>query len=301
MSHFTYDLLIAQGNWSGDVLAAHERMADFSVDGSRFGAMPLLTKTASPNDTHLDKRTSEITTAAKIFSRLGYENIAFTTVGIDGKRLGRPDLGARLPDGTEIGVEVTDVSETALRKHDAGTNLVERAIGDLIDADPAFRKALGDTYFSLTINGVGSNRPLHISTKKEAQSIAEEVDRFIRSGSHTTPTSDYFATFPAQYATLASRGAQYHAEPAAEPYFSVSEGASTIGRAHRLGEVIRVLDDHRASAKDYRPLPAWILLSLTDTMEYFYGTIFAVEATKPPITPFVRGYLIDAVGRILDL
>lgn len=271
MTHPTYDRLIAKGNWSGEILRLHERMSGYLVDGARFGAIPITTKTPSLNDTHLDKQPSEITTAARVFSRLGHEKVEFITVGSNGKRLERPDLDARLPDGAYIGVEVAGVSETAARKHDSAMNQIEVAIADLLDADPAFRKALGDTYFSLTLNGVGPNRAVQIASKKEAQSIAEEIERFIRSRSHASLVSDYFATFPAQYATLAGRGAQYHAEPAARPYFSVAEGATTIGRAHRLDEVIRVLDDHRASAKDYRPLPTWILLSLTDTMESSTG------------------------------
>jgi len=301
VTYFTHDQLIADGIWAGKILEVRQRMAEYVVDGARFGAMPIVTKSPSTNDRNLEKQTSEIMTAAMFFSYLGYENVEFVTVGSDGKRLESPDLDARLSEGTYIGVEVADASETAQRKHDAGINLIEIVIRDLIDGDPAFRRVFGDTYFALTLNGVGPNTPVKIASKREAQSIATEIQHFIRSGTHGSPAVDYFATFPSHYATLTKRGAQYHAEPGASPYFSISEGASAIGRAHRLGEVIRVLDDHRASAKNYRPLPTWILLFLTDTMEYFYGTIYAVEAAKPPITPFVRGYLIDAAERILEL
>lgn len=85
--------------------------------------MPITTKTPSLNDKHLDKQTSEITTAARVFSLLGYESVEFITVGANGKRLERPDLDARLPDGAYIGVEVADVSETSVRKHDSATAL----------------------------------------------------------------------------------------------------------------------------------------------------------------------------------
>lgn len=301
MTYFTNDDLIAKGVWSGNMLEVRSRMSDYLVDGSRFGEMPMVTKSPSPNDTHLDKNTSEITTAAMIFSYLRYERLEFVTRGIDGRRLERPDLDVKLPDDLVIGVEVADVSETAQRKHESGRNLIEVTINDLIDRDALFREALGNTYFSLILNGVGPDASVEIRSKKEAQAIAAEVEAFVRSGQHTAPSEGYFATFPLRLKTLGARGAQYNSEPAPSPYFSLSEGAGTIGRRSRTEEVIRVLDDHRSSARTYRPLPTWIMMLLTDPMEYFYGTIHAVAALKPPIHPFVRAYLSDAASRVIEL
>jgi hypothetical protein len=298
----THDELIAAGIWSGKILEVRQRMAEYTVDGVRFGTMELETKSGSPNDVHLEKRISEITTAAMVFSYLGYEGIQLISVSRDGKPLERPDLDARLPDGTYIGVEVADVSESSQRKHESGRNLIEVAVGDLLDTDASFRTAMAECYFALTLNGIGPNRPAQIGSKKEAKAIADEIVAFVRSGAHLARPDDYFATFPAKYETLHARGAQYHAERmAGGPNFTVSEGASAIGPMHRRDEVIRVLDGHRASAAGYRSLPTWIFLFLTDTMEYFYNTIAAVEASKPRIAPFVRGYLVDAASRTLFL
>ena len=298
----THDELIAAGIWSGKILEVRRRMADYTVDGVRFGTIELETKTGSPNDTHLEKRISEITTAAMVFSYLGYEGVELISVGPDSKPLERPDLDARLSDRTFIGVEVADVSETSQRKHEAGRNLIEVAVGDLLGADASFRKAMAECYFALTLNGIGPNRPVQIGSKKEAKAIADEIVAFVRSGAHLAPGNDYFSTFPAACKTLHARGAQYHAEPMdGGPHFTVSEGASAISPMHRRDEVIRVLDDHRASAAGYRALPTWIFLFLTDTMEYFHNTIAVIEASKPPIAPFVRAYLVDAAARVLLL
>jgi hypothetical protein len=297
----THDELIAAGIWSGNMLEFRSRMAEYIVDGSRFGEMCLKTKSGSENDTHLDKRTSEISTACMLFAYLGYERIEIVSLGPDGKALERPDLDVRLPDGSLIGLEVADVSETDQRKHESGRNLVEVKINDLLGNDPLFKEAMGKVYFAVTLNGVGPYGRREIGSKKEAQAIAAEIEAFVRSGQHLQPTDDYFETFSAAYSTLHGRGAQYHVERwEHEANLSIGEGASTIGPAHRRDEVIRVLDDHRASAKKaYRNLPTWIVLLLTDTLEYFYNTITAVENAKPPIDPFVRGYLMDAAARVL--
>lgn len=298
----THDELIAEGIWSGKVLEVRQRMADYTVDGVRFGTMELETKSGSPNDVHLEKRISEIATAAMVFSYLRFEGVALISVGPDAKPLERPDLDAHLPNGAYIGVEVADVSETSQRKHESGRSLIEVAVSDLLDTDTSFRTAMAECYFALTLNGIGPNRPVQIGSKKEAKAIADEIVAFVRSGAHLASPDDYFSTFPVKYKTLHLRGAQYHAERMdSGPHFTVSEGASAIGPMQRRGEVIRVLDDHRASAAGYRPLPTWIFLFLTDTMEYFHNTIAAVNASKPPIAPFVRAYLVDAASRTLLL
>ena len=298
----THDELIAAGIWSGKILEVRQRMADYTVDGVRFGTIELETKSGSPNDVHLEKRISEITTAALTFSYLRYEGVALISVGPGAKPLERPDLDAHLPNGAYIGVEVADVSETSQRKHESGRSLIEVAVSDLLDTDASFRRAMAECYFALTLNGIGPSRPVQIGSKKEAKAIADEIVAFVRSGAHLASSGDYFSTFPAKYKTLHARGAQYHAERmGGGPHFTVSEGASAIGPVHRRDEVIRVLDDHRASAAGYRPLPTWLFLFLTDTMEYFYNTIATVEASKPPIAPFVRAYLVDAAARILLL
>ena len=146
----THDELIAAGIWSGKILEVRQRMAEYTVDGVRFGTMELETKSGSPNDVHLEKRISEITTAAMVSSYLGYEGIQLISVSRDGKPLERPNLDARLPDGTYIGVEVADANESSQRKHESGRNLIEVAVGDLLDTDASFRMAMAECYFALT-------------------------------------------------------------------------------------------------------------------------------------------------------
>jgi hypothetical protein len=299
----THDELIAASIWSGPALEFRNRMAEYLVDGSRFGAMEMRTRSGSPNDVHLDKRTSEITKACMLFSYLKVEGVQIRSLDANGKPLERPDLDAKLPDGAVIGVEIADVSETRLRKHESGRNLIETTIGDLLDRDPAFRAAMGNVYFALTLNAIGPYGSHDIASKKEAQAIASEIVTFVKSGDHMKLAEDYFSTFSSAYPTLHARGAQSHVDAwEHEAHFTVSEGASTIGTVDRRHEVVRVLDDHRKSASEgYRRLPTWIVLFLTDTLEYFYNTIASVERDRPRIEPFERGFLMDSAGRLLRL
>lgn len=294
----TLDDLIAAGNWSGAALESRQLMAGYTVDGGRFGSMPLETKSGSSNDTHLGKRVSEIWTAALVFSYLGYHKLGLISVGQDGAQLERPDFDVQLPDGEYIGLEIANVSETLERKLEAGRNAIEVSVRDRIERDSAFRAAFGSYYITLTLSGPGSHAP--DLTRRETLAIIEDFVRFVSAGAHTRATSEYFSPFSAQYKTLYIRGAEYHAEPIADgPSFTVNEGAGTIGPTDRRDDVLRVLDTHRASAATYRPIPTWIFLLLTDTMEFFYNTVGTVERSKLAISPFVRGYLVDAVPRVL--
>lgn len=296
----THDELIAAGVWSGPVLEIRKRMAEYLVDGVRFGGMELKTKTASPNDTHLEKRVSEITTAALMFSYLKYESVGITSFDSSGKQLERPDLDVTLPDGSEIGVEVADVSDTDLRKHESGRNEIEIAVSDLLDSDHSFGAAMGNTYFSLNLNGVGAPSA-QLASKSEARVIAEEIVAFVRTGDHRVSSNDFFASFPVKYPTLHGRAAQYHAEPwPHDPVFTLSDGAGTIGKVSGQRDLERVLNRHRVSAKvGYRNLPTWIVLFLTDPFEFFYNTIGSVQSAALPIDPFVRVCIMDAVARVL--
>lgn len=295
----THDELIAAGIWSGAILEIRQRMAEYIVDGVRFGTVELETKSGSPNDIYLEKGISEVTTAAMVLSRLGMENVELFSLDVSGKPLESPDLDAVLPDGRKIGIEVADVIATEDAKHGASRSGVEVVVADLIDNDPSFATAFGQFYFSTTLNGVGPHTPVKIGSKREMQSIADEVVRYIRCREHQSTDDEYFRDFPAAYETLRARGAQFHAERMdAGPYFSLSEGASAIGRVNHSAEVLRVLDKHRRQAAKYRPGPTWMILFLTDSFEYFNNTIAAIATTKPPISPFERVYLMDSASRI---
>lgn len=299
----THDDLIAAGIWSGAVLEFRKRMAEYLVDGLRFGSMEMSTKSGSPNDVHLDKRVSEISTACMLFSYLKISGLQIRSVDANGTTLERPDLDVTMSDGSVIGVEVADVSKTAQRKHEAGRSLIETTIADMLDLDLAFKASMESVYFALTLNGVGRYDRRGIESNKEARAIASEIAAFIKSGEHLKASEEYFASFSSAYPALHARGAQFHVDAwEHEPHFSVSEGASRIAPRNCRCEVLRVLNDHRASAaKGYRPLPTWIVLFLTDAMEYFYNTIAVIEKEPPPIAPFVRGYVMDAAARLLPL
>lgn len=236
----TLDDLIAAGNWSGTALESRQLMAGYTVDGGRFGSMPLETKSGSSNDTHLGKRVSEIWTAALVFSYLGYHKIGLISVGQDGAQLERPDFDVQLPDGEYIGLEIANVSETLERKLEAGRNAIEVSLRDRIERDSAFRAAFGSYYITLTLSGPGSHA--QDLTRRETRAIIEDLVRFVSAGAHTKVSSEYFSPFSAQYKTLNMRGAEYHAEPIADgPSFTVNEGAGTIGPTDRRDDVIHAI------------------------------------------------------------
>jgi hypothetical protein len=139
----TNDDLIAAGIWSGEYLEMRARMGEYLLDGSRFGVMELNTKSGSPNDVHLDKRTSEVTAACTLFSNLKMEDVHLRSIDPCGLPLERPDLDATIADGTVIGVEVADLSETRLRKHEAGRNFVETIITDMLGYESRIQEIHG--------------------------------------------------------------------------------------------------------------------------------------------------------------
>lgn|GEM_PF-4679357 len=82
VTYFPHDQQIADGVWAGKILEVRQRTAEYVVEGARFGAMPIVTKSPSTNDRNLEKQTPEIMTAATFFSYLGYENVELVTVGM---------------------------------------------------------------------------------------------------------------------------------------------------------------------------------------------------------------------------
>lgn len=298
----THDELIAAGVWSGEPLAMRKRMAEYLVDSERLGQMEISTKSGSPNDIYMEKRVSEIVTAAMFLSRIGYEHAEISSFDANGKRLERPDLDVRLPDDQLIGVEVAEVLETHIGKHNAETNAVEVIVRDLLDNDAQFAAAFGRYYFNMTLNGIGPYPRAEIGSKKEAQAIASEAVRLIRAGYHKSePLEDegYFRDIPKEYVTLHARGTQFHAsEMDSGPHFSLSEGASTFGLPDHRGEVLRVLGKHCRSAITYRPGTTWLFLFLTDWKEYFRNTVGAIADLKPAIAPFERVYMLDSASRL---
>ena len=180
----THDELIAAGIWSGKILEVRQRMADYTVDGVRFGTIELETKAALPTTCIWRRGYLKSRRPPWPFRTSRYEGVELISVGPDAKPLERPDLDAHLPNGAYIGVEVADVSETSQRKHESGRSLIEVAVSDLLDTDASFRRAMAECYFALTLNGIGPNRPVQIGSKKEAKAIADEIVAFVRSGAH---------------------------------------------------------------------------------------------------------------------
>jgi hypothetical protein len=297
------DEIIARGDiWRGPILELRKRMADFIVDGVRFGELLPETKSGSVHDRRLTKRSEEIVTAAFILGRLGYERVHIFTRDADGKDLERSDLDVRFETGETIGVEVAQVSPTSRMKHDANIAVLEHAVRDLIETDSAFADDFGPYYLSVSQSGPLGDR--EVANKKIGQRMVEEVVAFVRAQAHRT-NDDYGdepdGWFGPEYPTLHARSATYYVTPAVYgPYFSVMDGG-TVNPNPETEEVIRVLDQHRRQAASYRRERNWILLYLPDTNEVFRNTVEATSRLKPDIAPFEQCHIADAVWRLTSL
>jgi hypothetical protein len=122
-----------------------------------------------------------------------------------------------------------------------------------------------------------------LSLKSLLSTIAREFAEFLQSADHLKPGDNYFVEFPAAYRSLNARGAQFHVEAwMGDAHSSVSNCANTFASMDQREHVIRVLDGHRKAAKSsYRRIPTRIILFLTNTKEYFYNTIEAIQYSSP--------------------
>jgi hypothetical protein len=86
------EILAREGIWQGTIRELRQRMADFTVDSVRFGALSPETRSGSPNDRRVTKRSEEVVTAVFVRDRVGYEQLQLFTKASDGGPLEGPDL-----------------------------------------------------------------------------------------------------------------------------------------------------------------------------------------------------------------
>jgi hypothetical protein len=304
MGTLTDDEIIARGDiWGGEILELRQRIVDFTVDGVRYGTQLWPTRSGSPHDRRLDKRSEEIATAAFILGRLGYRNVTIVTRASDGSPLERPDLDATFESGDTVGIEVAQVAPTTRMKHDATIATLEHSVRDLIDSDPAFAASFGPYYLSVSHVSVLGDREA-VGTK-QGRAILDEIVTFVRAGEHKISRSSEDeqnnGTFAAKYPVLHSRGGTYYSSRAAYgPHFSIMDGG-TVNPRPESDQVVRVLNDHRQKAATYRTARTWMLLYLDDSNEIFRSTVLAVKAMNPPIDPFEQCHITDTAWRIATL
>ncbi len=299
----TDDEIIAHGDiWKGDILEMQRRRADFTVDGQRYGSLLPETRSGSPHDERLTKRSEEIVTGAFILARLGYKRIQILTRDPNGVSLERPDLDVRFEDGNELGLEVAQAATTNRMKHDSHMAELEHKIGDLIDSDPSFAQDFGPYYVTISASSVLGERD--VQSKKQTQALIGDVEAFIRSGRHRKqedPDDPDDRWFGPKYPTLHARGATFFSSPSAiGPEFNTLDGG-TVNPHPETDEVIRILDQHRRQAIDYRTKHTWIAMYLTDPFEAFRNTAGAIAALQPAIDPFEQFHLADRVGHLITV
>lgn len=292
-----YDDMIASGAWGGSNLEIRSRMAAYGVDGKRLGAIDWPTRAGVLTDLLLDKWSNEVLGVALILGRLRYENVQLISFDPAGHKLEKPDFDVVLPTGVRIGVEQADVEATADRKHEVETEILAGAITTLINTDASFAAAFGNHHVIVFPSNhvVGK---FSFESKKDRIRVQAEIEQFIRSGAHAAGGSA--ESFSSSYPLLQSRGATWHCSKVPVPIFDIGRGSNNAGYPI-LADVIRVLDRHRSAAVNYRKLPLWLTLLVTNRWEFSRRTLNAVADANLSIEPFERCYLMDDTARVLEL
>ncbi|GEM_PF-3147493 len=296
----TIDDFLARGIYgAGNDERIYRRIAEFTVDGERLGAIPFDSVSGSRNDPRLSDRRAEIQSAAYTLARLGYQRVPLISRSAEGAKLESPDLDAFLPEHT--GLEVAEGIGQIIKAREMEISNLEVALLDRRDADPSFSAALGAV--SLWVD-LASDLTAPRITKSERKSIDAELQRFIRSRAHFQIADDDdpdFAAFPPAYPLLHKRGAHFGCRPSAFPHIGIRGGAEAVDTSDTAGTAIAILNKHRNAARKYRPVPTWMIMFLSEWVEFARDTVPAIAQLNPPIDPFVRCYVSDIVGRTVLL
>jgi hypothetical protein len=276
----------------------YKRIAEYSVDGTRLGGIDWPTRTGSDNDRRLEPPANEILGAAMIFGLLGLDHVAISSLNSTGAKLEKPDLDVAFSDGSTVGFEAADVVASRQGQHQSETAALRTFILDLRANDPTFDSAFGSHYISVFLSGPFTKS--HQIGRTERLAIQAEIEAFIRSREHVNGRTG--SNFAATYPTLNTRGATWHSSALPVPGFEIGHGAGNGVGDPAAADILRVLGGHcRSAAANYRNLPLWIGLIVTDRWDFFRDTLNDVAAAPPQIAPFARCYLADDSGRLLVL
>jgi hypothetical protein len=292
-----YDDLIASANspWPPSTpsraLDLYKRVAQYIVDGTRAGTVDW------PAD-RLDRPLNEIQGVILIFGLLEYERVRITSLDQAGNKLEHPDLDVSLSDGTLLGLEQAEVTNMSLGKHESEADKIAVFVRGLLANDPSFAQAFGSHHvlIFLSSHAVGKHT---IQSRKERLQITSELERFIRSREHASGKAQ--GTFSSRYPCLASRGATWGASHRLIPVFDLGHGTTNPSTVSMVPDVIRILNKHRDAAKNYRNLPLWLMMNLTDRWNFTRKTLDNLCSERLDIEPFERCYVADDEGHVLEV
>ena len=269
----------------------YRRVAQYTVDSTRAGTIEW------PAD-RLDQAVNEIQGVILIFGLLEYERVQITSLDQAGKKLEHPDLDVSLSDGTRMGIEQAEVTNMGQGKHEAEADKIAVTVRRLVNDDPSFAQAFGSrrVLVFLGSHAVGKHT---IQSRQQRLQITSELERFIRAGEHTTGKGQ--GTFPSRYPCLSSRGATWSASQSLSPAIDFGHSTTNPSTMSMVPDVIRVLNKHRDAAKNYRNLPLWLMMNLTDRWNFTRKTLTALRSESLDIEPFERCYIADDEGRLLEL
>jgi hypothetical protein len=282
--------------WTGREADLHRIVAEYKLDGRRFGGVVFETLSESIHDHRLAPKRAEVEVAAYILARLGYTEAKLNSLDARGSTLERPDLDVVLSGEPEsLGFEVAFGIRSSVAKADAEQLRIETTIRDRLDSDPVFRECFGLGHLSVQLES--DRQPLG---RAVANKVVRELIAFIASCSHQNGTDDL--CFPASCATLCSRGASFSMiRDTGEPYFTAMHGSSIVDRRDSVSTVVNILNSHRKQASNYRRRRNWCAVQITDVSDIFRPTLARIAQLCPPIDPFEKVFVGNPSGRIIVL
>lgn len=269
----------------------YKRIAQYTVDGTRAGTLDW------PPD-RLDQTLNEIQGVMLIFGLLEYERLQITSVDQAGRKLEHPDLDVTLIDGTLLGVEQAEVTNMSQGKHEAETDKIAVSVRRLVSDDPSFAEAFGNHRVLVFLGSQAVGKHM-IQSRNERLQITAEIERFIRAGEHATGKGQ--GSFLSRYPCLASRGATWGSSQSLSPAIDFGHSTTNPTLTSMVPDVVRVLNKHRDAATNYRKLPLWLMMNLTDRWNFSRKTLEQLLSEHLNIEPFERCYIADDMGRLLEV
>jgi hypothetical protein len=286
-AQLTIRRLLAEG-W----FANPERMravGAMTIDGRPLLDEPYAMRSASPNELRLAPKLGELMMAARALYDIGERECGFTTHE-------RPDLIARLADGREIGIEVSEIIMEEVAHREGAIADLARDLRDALDADAA----LAPRGASLTFIYHPFIRAVPNAHARGA--LLAEILAMLRDGSWRSQVGPGPCVGP----MLNRFGIELYvsATPANEP--GVVNVIAPPPPAFDPSDLVACTSDRlatkKAKAARYRSdLPLWLLLVITDATGLFSDSVRVIGAMRPTIAPFERLIVTDgSVHRVIE-
>jgi hypothetical protein len=269
----------------GISFAPRLEVADFTLDGHRFGKLPQVARNTSPNENRLDKRKYyEAYAVAHMLVALGHRRVAMFTGD-------KPDIRADI-DGAKVGIEQVDIlsQDLADAKH-AGLDL-ERNVRDAIGVRPDLAAAIEG--LSLTVSFTQS-------PKGFTKQLAAELFRLVLDGRFQKLRGETFVPTRADGPALFSCGGRAYVNDKKIGWnFFVMYGTGITPIAVPARTIVAdTLKRKQHLASGYGMRPLWLFMTVLEAVTLTSGEVREVVRDFGSILPFDRLVVYsDAYGLI---